>query len=220
MAQARTHARRKSLADLIDLADLDTAVNDLLDMNEHEFTRAVRYYLEGDRFGMDAMRDPDVIERTYDTIDRLLRQYRRAYREATEPQRPPLAQMIESLDIERKAIKTEALAERAARIQETQGERDAEYAERTAARLERAAERQRAAREELDRAQRKGIDARALEVLKKNHLAEFLAIRRGLKEQDAADAATERTREDGAGAADPPGGGSTAPGVPVQAARA
>jgi hypothetical protein len=83
--------RRKSLADLIDLSDLDTPSEDLLDMNEQEFTRAVLYYLEGDRLGMDAMRDPDVIERTYDTIDRLLRQYRRRATPTTPARRPPSA---------------------------------------------------------------------------------------------------------------------------------
>lgn len=212
---ARVRPRRRSLADLIDLDDLGAAVDDLLGMNESEFTRAVLYYLEGDRLGMDAMRDPDVIERTYETIDRLLHAHRQALHNATDSEkRQRLARMIQSLDFERKAIRDEALAERAARIQETAGERQAEYAERTAARLERAAERQRAAREAIQAAQKKTQRQRAADALVKRHEREYLSILREIQRQD------EQARIDGGGAADPPGGGSTAPGVPLQAARA
>jgi hypothetical protein len=210
-------ARRRSLADILDITDLDSAVEDLLDMNEQEFTRAVLLYLEGDRLGMDVMRDPYVIERTFDTIDRLLRQNRRRWSEGEHSD--ALSRLIESLDTERKAIREEATVARQDRIREQQAERTAAYAERAADRLARAAAKQKAAREELERAQRKSADARALERLKKDHLAEFLAIRREIKAQDAREAAAAaQTREDGAGAADPPMG-ATAPAVPAQAAR-
>lgn len=207
---APVRARRGSLVDMINLDDLDAAVDDLLDMNEQEFTRAVLLYLEGDRLGRDAMRDPEVIERTYDTIDSLLHSNRRRWQDGDNTR--TLSRLIESLDVERKAIRAEALAAREARVREQQGEHEVAYAARVNARLERALDKQRALRAQIEQAQRKGIDARALAELKKRHLREFLDIKRDLKRQDAAEAAQRE------GAADP-AGESTAPSVPNQAAR-
>lgn len=204
--------RRGSLADIIDISDLDAAVNDLLAMNEQEFTRAVLLYLEGDRLGLEVMRDPDVIERTFDTIDRLLHRNRRRWQDGDRD--PELSRLIESLDVERKAIRDEAVKARQARIREQEGKRAVEYHSRVNARLERALAQQRALRTEIERVQSRTPTARALERLKQAHLAEFLGYKREEREKDAE---AERTRENGAGAADPPER-STAPAVSTQAA--
>lgn len=211
---ARVRDGQRSLADLIDLTNLDRAVKRLLRMSEEEFAHAVLLYIEGDLLGMDAMRDPDVIERTSEMVERLLRQQRRRWKSGDRS--PDLARTIETLDHERKTIRGEARVEREARIRLQEGEHRAEYEERVASRLERAVTRQRAAREELDQVQRKGIDARALEELKRRNLPQFLAIKREIKRKD--DEGGEQARENGAGAADPPKG-STAPAVPTQAVR-
>lgn len=204
--------RRGSLADIIDITDLDSAVYDLLAMSEQEFTRAALLYLEGDRLGSEVMRDPDVIERTFDTIDRLLRRNRRHWQDGDHS--PELARLIESLDVERKTIRDEALRARQARVREQEGERAVEYTSRVNARLERALAQQRALRAEIERTQSRTPTARALERLRKAHESEFLRYKREEREKDAE---AERTRENGAGAADPPER-STAPAVPAQAA--
>lgn len=61
----------QNLPDVIDIADQDAAVGQLLNLGEIEFDDAVLAWLLGGRVGTEIMRDHDVVERTYDALCRL-----------------------------------------------------------------------------------------------------------------------------------------------------
>jgi hypothetical protein len=60
-----------TLADVIPLDDVDTAVDRLLDMDEAEFDKTIVLWLLGGRAGAEIMRDDEIVERTFDSLSRL-----------------------------------------------------------------------------------------------------------------------------------------------------
>lgn len=207
--------RRLTLADKLNLDDVDGSLDALDDLPEQEFDEYVLLYLRGDRQGSEVMRHPDNVERLYDSLTRLRDQYRRQYATAPDADKDRLGAMRRAIDIERRDVAPEAKRERDIRRQE----QAVEVLVKVNARLERAARRQEELRARIDAAQRKSLSAQAADVLISRHQREFVAIKRELK--DARDAGREaaggQAPSNGGGAADP--NGSTAPHLPRQAVR-
>lgn len=210
MPPVRPHRRpRQTLADLVDLDDVESAVDGLLDMPEQDFDNAVTVYLRGDRRGMEAMRHPDLIERLYESLTRLRDERRHRYRESGAEHHPQLRGELQAIEIERREIRPVAEHERRLRLADEASERAARRARREESKLERALE----LRRQLEEAQRSSPRKRAMQRLTEKYPREFLTLVREEQEKDA----REHTQLDGEGAADPPG--PTAPSIPTQAAR-
>jgi hypothetical protein len=220
MAQVRPR-HRPSLSDLVDVDEVETAVDALLEMPEREFDDAVLLYLRGDRQGMEAMRHPDVVERLNDALSRIATRYRgqldRVKARVARGDLPTMSReerflrgMLRGIDVEHGEIRPLVTHERALRFADERTDAAIERAKRQEARLEHALE----LRRQLEEVQRSSPRKRAMQRLTEKYPREFLALVREEKEKDA----REHARLDGEGAADPPG--PTAPSIPTQAARA
>jgi hypothetical protein len=95
---------RLVLADLVDLADPDSAIETLSEASEPEFDLAVRAYLRGGTVGAEVMRDEDLADRTFAALDRLAIRYGRIASQQQEPQRTNSLRVLEQIRRERRAL--------------------------------------------------------------------------------------------------------------------
>jgi hypothetical protein len=181
--------RVPDLGDMVDINDHDAAIDALLDMLEQEFDSAVEAYLAGARRGMEVIRDPDLIERLWESLRRLEGRYGRTVGQSAQPDREART-MLRAIRTEQQEIRADFLAEREDRIASERTERAAQRAERQAGRLQRALE----LREQLDQRQRPTIQSLATKWLIEAHQPEFIALKRRarkhLAEQERQEAAT------------------------------
>jgi septal ring factor EnvC (AmiA/AmiB activator) len=217
MAQVR-RSHRHTLADELDLDDVDGSLDVLDELLERDYDDYVLLYLTGDRRGMEIMRNPYNVERLYDSLNRLRDEYRRRYAEAADDhERARLASLRRAIDTERREIAAEAKLEREERRTEQAAEREIKALSGVNDRLERARAKQEELRRQIEAAQAATPRALAARELQKIHEREYLALVRKYKRLAEQAGTGERARIDGGGAADPPG--STAPPVPKQMLR-